>query len=288
MRGGGGDSRHIGGADYRVRRGAGTGAVTLGPLTRARARARAARRTWVGVGMGYGIACAFAAAGTLTCWGAPTPSGSIAAPAGTFTWFGVGRDHACALSTAGAMLCWGNEDATGRVSSTPTGTFLLADVSDGARRACCWAARWLARARARARFCGAVEDANVGRRAGHACAIRSDNVIICWGLNVNGQSVVPSGYSGANVIGFGLGDAFSCILVIDGSVLCWGDNSYAEQTYPVGVKFVQIHSDGFNICGISTTQAAVCWGNMATIAVPPAVPPAGSFVRVSCGEDHNW
>ena len=54
----------------------------------------------------------------------------------------------------------------------------------------------------------------------HACAVRSDGTLACWGSDHLGQSSPPSG-SFASV---SLGWSFTCGVRLSGELECWGDD----------------------------------------------------------------
>ena len=69
----------------------------------------------------------------------------------------------------------------------------------------------------------------VATGAYHACALRADQAISCWGYNSNGQTELPDGTYTA-VTG---GAHFSCALRTDRTIACWGHNNQG-QTEPPG------------------------------------------------------
>jgi alpha-tubulin suppressor-like RCC1 family protein len=78
--------------------------------------------------------------------------------------------------------------------------------------------------------------------ANHACQVRRDGSIGCWGGNLSGQigdgtttnrsiPVTVSGVTGAVAVAAGLGH--TCALLVDGTARCWGD----EQNWSRTVEF---------------------------------------------------
>jgi alpha-tubulin suppressor-like RCC1 family protein len=68
---------------------------------------------------------------------------------------------------------------------------------------------------------------------GHACALRADGSVACWGANESGQlgdgstqtAAAPTAVSGlGHAAQISAGGAHSCA-ISDGAVLCWGSNT---------------------------------------------------------------
>ena len=55
----------------------------------------------------------------------------------------------------------------------------------------------------------------------HACGLRADGTIVCWGSNNHGQTDAPDGFFSA----VSAGNYFSCGLRTDGTITCWGSLS---------------------------------------------------------------
>ena len=79
----------------------------------------------------------------------------------------------------------------------------------------------------------------------HACAIRADKTVVCWGANDGGQlghasaadptcggvpcKFAPSAVAGlADVKALALGYSHSCALTTQGAVKCWGHNGFGQ------------------------------------------------------------
>jgi alpha-tubulin suppressor-like RCC1 family protein len=120
--------------------------------------------------------------------------------------------------------------------------------------------------------------------ADHACAIKANNEVVCWGTNYAGQlgfgyglqeSLPPikvTGLSGA--IKIVAGNAHTCALLETGNVKCWGINQEGElgvgDTYWAGytpVDVTGLSSDIIDIaagwqhtCALMNTGVVKCWG----------------------------
>lgn len=132
----------------------------------------------------------------------------------------------------------------------------------------------------------------------HACALKTDGTVYCWGQGVNGQlgesnstsfirqspiQVADVGGSGylTNVYQIVSGQSHTCALKKDGTVYCWGanasgqlgDNTTSTRYIPVQVKGVggtgvlsgvsQIAAGFEHTCAVKTDGTMFCWGNSA-------------------------
>ena len=70
----------------------------------------------------------------------------------------------------------------------------------------------------------------------HTCAIRTDDLVACWGLNNKGQASPPSDAFKAIDAGYD----HTCGIRIDDSVTCWGSNTYGQAPQVVEGKFKAI------------------------------------------------
>jgi hypothetical protein len=131
----------------------------------------------------------------------------------------TGERFGCALLSGGEVTCWGR-NTLGQLGRAPTRTdagvveeppSLVPDLEDA-----------------------------VGLCAGraHACALRGDGTLRCWGDNTHGQlgtgatspppsaPVQPLGLE--RVVAVDCGFQGTCALQEEGAVWCWGTNSYGE------------------------------------------------------------
>lgn len=112
----------------------------------------------------------------------------------------------------------------------------------------------------------------------HACAVKNDDTVACWGRNDMGQST-PSAGAFASV---SVGTFFSCGLKRDGTVACWGANTVGQSTPPDGM-FTQIAAGGGFTCGIKSDGTIACWGSNTNGQL---LAPAGRFKQVAAGASH--
>jgi hypothetical protein len=143
------------------------------------------------VAVGGSHACAIRADGTLACWGA-NHDGEANPPAGAFVQITSGRSFSCARNIDNVVACWGFEAAFGNLHGR-----LARSVHAGGRyNACvieldgtltCVGVQNEELIRPPA---GRFVQMDVG--FGHACALRADHSIACWGSNTYGESTPPA------------------------------------------------------------------------------------------------
>ena len=112
----------------------------------------------------------------------------------------------------------------------------------------------------------------------HACGLRDDGSIECWGdVSPFEEVTVPDG-SFSQVSG---GGHHACGLRDDGSIECWGSNEFGQLDAPEG-SFSQVAAGGFESCGLRDDGSIECWGQVGW--VPSDV---FSFSQVSGGGGHT-
>ena len=127
---------------------------------------------------------------------------------------------------------------------------------------------------------------------GFTCAIASDGLAYCWGLNAHGQlgnnsttqSLVPVAVntvgvlSGKTIKSIATGNSHTCAIASDDQVYCWGygwngqlgNNSTTQSLVPVAVNTAGVLSgktvksitsgDIDTTCAIASDDLAYCWG----------------------------
>ncbi|HTG84443.1 MAG TPA: PxKF domain-containing protein, partial [Gemmatimonadales bacterium] len=131
----------------------------------------------------------------------------------------------------------------------------------------------------------------VGAGGTHACAVRDDGVVECWGENFAGQApLTRSALSGAfTQVSAGNHSQHSCAVRTDGVVECWGDNTSGAapptRTALAG-SFTQVEAGDHHTCALRNDGVVECWG---TGPEAPASKSAanGSFTQVSAGTSHT-
>jgi alpha-tubulin suppressor-like RCC1 family protein len=177
----------------------------------------------------YGYATCGLSGGSVLCWGRNTygemGNGTMVSPQGTpgpvsgltdAAEVQMGYTFACARRTNGHVICWG-ANAAGEIGDGTRGSTLrLAPTTEvtGITDA----------------IASSVGDA-------HACALRADRTLVCWGNNGSGEigdgtttlRTTPVSVRGlSNVAQVSVGDDHACALLADGTVTCWGANSQGQ------------------------------------------------------------
>lgn len=202
---------------------------------------------------------------TLDCW---TKEGletnTIAFSLGSqFLNISIGGDHICARRENSNIACSGandhlqTEEPEETFSMVTSGEDFTCGIKSADGAAHCWG--W--------NQYGQVNDVTteVGMKhisAGtkHACGIKSDKSIACWGLNADNQATPPSGTDFRTVEA---GGEHTCALKMDGNVECWGSNAKGQcSPRTEDLPMSQITSGHLHSCGIRAhDNIVVCWGS---------------------------
>jgi len=91
----------------------------------------------------------------------------------------------------------------------------------------------------------------------HACGIRNNGTLTCWGRNDFGQvSPVPEG----SFKQVSAGRFHTCAIRSDGTLTCWGDDlKNAVSDTPSGT-FVLISASRDYTCAVGSNGIVTCWG----------------------------
>jgi alpha-tubulin suppressor-like RCC1 family protein len=101
----------------------------------------------------------------------------------------------------------------------------------------------------------------------HACGLRTDGTITCWGAGTEesvcetnncGQALPPDGV----FTSVSAGRRHTCAVASDETVQCWGVDAQRQASPPAGA-FVKVAAGDVLTCGIRVGGQVVCWGNSA-------------------------
>ena len=109
-------------------------------------------------------------------------------------------------------------------------------------------------------------DVSAGAR--HACGLRTNGSLTCWGDNTYGQASDPSGNTFIHVSASG--DLFVCALKNDGTLICWGDDFGGVRNVPTGSDFVQVSAGYYHYaCALRRNGSITYWGDNANGQASP-------------------
>ena len=113
----------------------------------------------------------------------------------------------------------------------------------------------------------------------HACAVRTDQTLVCWGDNWTGQAHPPEG----EFVSVALGWAHSCGIRVDQTISCWGGN-WDDRAEPPDGEFASISAGENHMCALRGDGAVACWGqnHQGQIDVPDEL-----FSAISAGGTHT-
>lgn len=199
----------------------------------------------------------------------------------------------CALDPTGAVQCF----ARPRAQPVPTGTFVDVSLGSAANSdsACglrgdagvdCSEGRvagaWKRLSRGGARCWVKSDDkldCAVGgtlppdvrfvrgwRASTHACGLRPDESVACWGTTSSGALTVPP----ESFLDVATATDVSCGVLVDGTLRCWGTSMHGSHLPPSGT-FTALAAGAEHFCALATAGDVQCWGrNHLGQATPPA------------------
>jgi cysteine-rich repeat protein len=133
--------------------------------------------------------------------------------------------------------------------------------------------------------CEPIPYTSLTNGGGHACAIRADDTVWCWGLNANGQlgdggtsnSSVPVQVNLPGTVAISAGVWHTCAIISDGTVWCWGLNNVGQlgngtttdintpNALPAQVPdltgAVALETGGAHTCVTRSDDTLWCWGS---------------------------
>ena len=110
----------------------------------------------------------------------------------------------------------------------------------------------------------------------HTCGIRTDRTITCWGSDEHGQSRPTPGLFTA----VAAGGRHSCGLRASGALFCWGSDDAGQLDAPDG-RFTAVSAGWSSSCGIRPDETITCWGTVSGLGLDP---PDGQFTALASGD----
>ena len=170
---------------------------------------------FMAIAAGTSHSCGIRVDGSARCWGADWDGQASPPDGGGFIAVSAGDEHTCALREDGSVSCWGSGglsscspmvggffacttmSAPGFTPQSPPENETFSLLAHGAPscaltwdgRAVCWTKyqTGLTPAPERERF------SSVSSSPRHACGIRADETVVCWGWNRYGEASPPTG-----------------------------------------------------------------------------------------------
>ena len=114
----------------------------------------------------------------------------------------------------------------------------------------------------------------------HACGIKDDSTLICWGYNEYNQANPPEG----TFTQVSAGKYFNCALRVDGSIACWGRDTAGETSPPPG-HYAQVEAGGEHACALTSDGTPICWGSNSSSQVGFLT--SNKFQQLALGYNHS-
>lgn len=199
-----------------------------------------------------------------------------------FTSIDAGILQACGIANDNVAYCWGN-DQNGRLGENGDGDNNPEPLPVPVDTSNLNPGRYFVR---------------IDTNGSHSCGLSNDNLLYCWGWDVNGQlgedadgdnndEPIPvpidttAFQPGAFVTSFAVGGQHTCVITNDDRAYCWGsdasgqlgedadgDNSSENTAVALdtsnlnsGTYFVSLSAGGSHSCGLANDGVAYCWGS---------------------------
>ena len=170
----------------------------------------------------------------------------------------TGNFFTCALQNGGVQ-CWGKNDlgqlGDGTINSRHTSEYVLGLTTDVAK---------------------------ITAGGSHACALRIDGSVVCWGFHGYKQDAYSALDASIPIVVYALstnvrdisaGNGHTCVLMDDESVKCWGSNyagvlgdgTLEARDTPTAVSGLtdpvsEISAGAVHTCALTTSGTVYCWG----------------------------
>lgn len=208
--------------------------------------------------LGLFHACALRSNGQPECWGSDAFQESTPVEL-TYDQITVGYVHSCGRRLDGSVRCWGSADQ-GQYPPPPGQVF--SDLAAGATFTCgvtqpdgvlsCWGEG------------DGIESVPAGTgwidvEAGpaHACALRDDRTMQCWGDPSVVDLTVPTVAAGWAWVA--PGSTHTCALSLDGALHCWGADDVGQLAQPIR-PYTALAAGWNHTCGLLAGEVT-CWGD---------------------------
>ena len=115
-----------------------------------------------------------------------------------------------------------------------------------------------------------ADNDDITKGTGHACAIKMDDTLVCWGDNIEGTTDVPPDLG--KVRDVAVASWNTCAVKLDGEPVCWGTklyNSSPERFHPQpkGLKLKSIRAKLATYCGLQMDNTMACWGDESNVHI---------------------
>ena len=235
--------------------------------------------------------CAIDRDGALYCWGdnaagqlglGVEASTEVAMPRrvgaeSDWTAIALGSGYGCGIRAPGTLHCWGTNSSARLGVGSNDGTLVE---------------------RAPTRIGTDADWRSVNLGSEHACAIKADATVHCWGDNSHGQlgtgtrvgATTPTVVGSARWQQLALGDVHTCGIDVRGDLYCWGvaesGNARGERLEPTAIATatpsVTIAARARTTCAITGDGTLQCWGDNSTGATGNSSDATVSTPRPTC------
>ena len=259
------------------------------PISEPQTAAAATQVKQIEVGLNH--ACALDYSGSVTCWGDDTYGqvtdwGKFRYRAKSFTSIAAGGFLTCGIDTTGSLMCWGypeNENGTIRENNTKTWSNWYASPDSTFTG-------WVLRPPTTVKF--KPDSISVGNY--HACGIKTDGELICWGKAGSARLVVPKDSNSNTITDWTMveaGWAQNCGIRSGGSVVCFGRTSYDRSAGPSGSgPFTDVTTGVYNGCALASNGSVECWGGTGISVLDPVkvVPTGVTFASIEMSTANGY
>lgn len=278
---------------------------------------RFSTEAWSSLSAGFLHTCGVVIDGEARCWGdgragqlgddqrVSRPEPAAVSGARTWTTVTAGWYHSLGIDADGGGWSWGRNSAgeLGALPATVTAPVRVGDLAswtrlraggevtcglqEGAVQCLGWndagllgdATNWPRETPAATALGGSWLDVAPGDH--HACAIRGDRGLYCWGADYNGEVGDGAGTGGSTPVMIGAtsqgwtvvdtGLNHSCAITSTGALYCWGYNAFRQLgnnsttavTVPAAVSNAirDVDLGDTHTCAIDTAGRLLCWGS---------------------------